>query len=284
MAELKLAVLGAGTMGAGIAEAAAVAGLEVLSIEPSTPHREKAQTRVRKSIEKGIARNKIQAVDADEILSRLDWRSDLRDAQEATFVIEAIPESEILKREVFEELGQICSPETILASNTSSISITLLGAMSKRPPQVIGMHFFNPVPIMQAVEIVMGLETAKETLAATEQLARTMGKVPLPVQDAPGFIANRVLMPLVNEAIFAVSEGIGEPEVIDQIMQLGCNHPMGPLKLADLIGLDVVLAILEVLHRDLGDPKFRPAPLLRQKVLAGHLGRKSGRGFYTYAE
>lgn len=277
-----LAVIGAGTMGAGICESAAVAGLAVVSIEHFEAQRERARQRLAASVQKGIDRGKLDVASADVVLDRIAWESDLNAAADADFVIEAVTENQVLKCEIFEQLGGICHPDRVLASNTSSISITRLGAASGRPEKVIGMHFFNPVPVMPPVEIVRGLSTSDETVTATEALAKQMGKTPLVVRDVPGFAVNRILMPLLNEACFALEEQVATPEAIDQLMKLGCNHPMGPLELADFIGLDVVLAILEVLHTQFGDPKFRPATLLRRKVEAGHLGRKSGRGFYEY--
>jgi len=279
-----LGVLGAGTMGAGICEAAALAGLRVTCAEPSSAQQSRARQRIAGSLEKGIARGKIVGTTAAEVLERITFCDALAGLAELPLIVEAIPEQESLKREAFSQLGRLCPSETILASNTSSLSITLLGAMSGRADRVIGMHFFNPVPIMPGVEIVLGLETSTDTQAKTEALAVRLGKTPLVVKDSPGFVSNRVLMPLINEAIFTLSEGVATAEVIDQMFKLGCRHPQGPLELADLIGLDVVLWILEVLHTQLGDPKFRPAPLLRTMVAAGRLGRKSGRGFYPYPE
>lgn len=277
-----IAVLGAGAMGSGICEAAALAGLNVISIETAEPQRAAARKRIQASLAKGIEKKKLTITSPDEVLERIRWQPDVSAAAEAQFVVEAVSENEDLKRSLFAQLGQLCPPETILSSNTSSISITKLGAASGRPDRVVGMHFFNPVPIMKPVEVVRGLETSEAVIAATVELAKRMGKTGLVVRDAPGFVVNRVLMPLINEAVFTLEEGIAEPAAIDELMRLGCNHPMGPLELADFIGLDVVLAILEVLFTQIGDPKFRPASLLRRKVDAGHLGRKSGRGFYEY--
>lgn len=277
-----LAVLGAGAMGSGISEAAALAGLNVISIETAQPQREAARERIAASLRKGIERKKLSIKSPDEVLARISWQGDMAAAAGAQFVVEAVSENETLKRSIFSQLGQLCPPETVLASNTSSISITKLGAASGRPDRVVGMHFFNPVPIMKPVEVVRGLETSEAVVAATVELAKRLGKTPLVVRDAPGFAVNRILMPLVNEAIFALEEGVAEAGAIDELMRLGCNHPMGPLELADFVGLDVCLAILDVLHTQFGDPKFRAAPLLRRKVDAGHLGRKSGRGFYEY--
>jgi 3-hydroxybutyryl-CoA dehydrogenase len=223
--------------------------------------------------------------DPAEALGRIRWQHDLSQAAaEADFVIEAVAELEDLKMELFQQLDSSCRPEVVLASNTSSISITRLAAATGRPEKVIGMHFFNPVPIMEPVEIVRGVQTSAETVEATARLAERLGKQALVVADSPGFAVNRVLMPLINEAVFALQEGVADARAIDALMRLGCRHPMGPLELADLVGLDVCLSILRVLERELGDPKFRPCPLLVRMVDAGRLGRKSGRGFYEYGK
>ncbi|MEX0718355.1 MAG: 3-hydroxyacyl-CoA dehydrogenase NAD-binding domain-containing protein [Planctomycetaceae bacterium] len=280
-----IAVIGTGTMGRGIVETAASHGLAVHAAEIDTVQRERAQAAIRKSVEKGIARGKLKANDADEVLGRVRWHADVVEAAvEGQYVVEAIAEDEAAKLELFRRLDGACPPETILASNTSSISITKLAAATGRAERVVGMHFFNPVPIMQPVEIVRGLATSDETVEQTRQLARRMGKEPFTVTDTPGFVVNRVLMPLINEAAFALQEGVADAKTIDSLMKLGCNHPMGPLELADFIGLDVCLSILRVLHGELGDPKFRPCPLLSRMVDAGRLGRKSGRGFHDYNE
>lgn len=281
----RIAVIGAGTMGRGIIETAAAHGLAVHAAEIDMAQRERAQSAIRRSIEKGIARGKLNVKDPDEVMQRIAWHDDVvAAAVAANYVIEAVPENESLKLELFRRLDGACPPETVLASNTSSISITKLAAATGRAPRVVGMHFFNPVPIMQPVEIVRGLETSEDTIEQTRQLARRMGKEPFAVADVPGFAVNRVLMPLINEAAFALQEGVANARTIDSLMKLGCNHPMGPLELADFIGLDVCLSILRVLHRELGDPKFRPCPLLARLVDAGRLGRKSGRGFHDYHE
>lgn len=277
-----VAILGAGTMGRGIAESAAVHGLRVTVIDPVEAQRKSATEQIAKSVEKGIRRKKIAADGPDEILRRIQWTSDLSTAAEAAFVIEAATEREEIKADLFRQLDQFCPAEVVLSSNTSSISITRLASMTKRPDKVVGMHFFNPVPVMPPVEIVRGLQTSDETVAATTQLAEQMGKQPFTVADSPGFAVNRILMPLINEAAFTLQEGIADEQTIDQLMKLGCNHPMGPLELADLVGIDVCLFILQVLHEQLGDPKYRPCPLLSRMVDAGRLGRKSGRGFYRY--
>ncbi|MEX0704474.1 MAG: 3-hydroxyacyl-CoA dehydrogenase NAD-binding domain-containing protein, partial [Planctomycetales bacterium] len=281
----RIAVIGAGTMGRGIIETAAAHGLLVHAAEIDAAQRERAQAAIRKSIEKGIARGKLNVKDADEVTARIRWHADVVEAAvESRYAIEAIAEDESAKLDLFRRLDGACPPETVLASNTSSISITRLAAATGRADRVVGMHFFNPVPIMQPVEIVRGLATSEETVEITRQLARRMGKEPFAVADTPGFVVNRVLMPLINEAVFALQEGVADAKTIDSLMKLGCNHPMGPLELADFIGLDVCLSILRVLHRELGDPKFRPCPLLARTVDAGRLGRKSGRGFYEYEE
>ena len=275
-------VIGAGTMGSGIAQTAAVSGLRTTLMDVDPGQLEKAQTGISRSVEKLAAKGRIDVSQKAAALA-IAIASELGAAAEADIVIEAATENPKLKLAIFRELDQLTSPDTILASNTSSISITKIAGATTRADKVIGMHFMNPVPIMKLVEIIRGLDTSETVTQVVTALARTMGKTPVEANDAPGFISNRILCPMINEAIFALQENVGSPEAIDTVMKLGMNHPMGPLALADLIGLDVVLFILEVLQRDLGEDKYRPAYLLRKMVDAGHLGRKSGRGFYTYA-
>ena len=260
-----------------------MAGLDVSILEPDAAQRERAAAAMEQSLVRAFRRGKIEATAPEDILARVSWHGELPGAVEgASCVIEAVPEVESLKRSLFEQLDRVCGPDVLLTSNTSSISITLLGAATRRPEQVAGMHFFNPVPVMEPVEVVRGEVTSPETLKRVADLATRMGKQPFQVEDSPGFAVNRVLMPLINEAICTLQEGVATAETIDSLMKLGCHHPMGPLELADFVGLDVCLSILQVLHRELGDPRFRPCPLLVRKVRAGHLGRKSARGFYDY--
>ena len=275
-------VVGAGTMGNGIAHVFARSGFQVLLCEVEQRFLDRGLESIRKNLEREVAKAKLTAAEAETALDAIKGTLQGSDLGVCDFVIEAAPERFALKQELFSELDSVLKPEVILASNTSSISITRLAAQTRRPEQVIGMHFFNPVPVMKLVEVIRGLETTDETFARVKALAEQLGKSPVEVHDAPGFVSNRVLMPLLNEAMFAVMEGVATPEAIDQVFQLGMAHPMGPLKLADFIGLDVCLDIMRVLVEGLGDPKYRPCPLLVRMVDAGWLGRKSGRGFYRY--
>jgi len=279
-----LAVVGAGTMGQGIAHVAALHGRSVRLVDVSEAVLQRALQTIAHNLERQVRKERITAAQKEETLGRITPATDLEAAvADVQLVIEAVPENPDLKAQVFERLDRAAPPEAILASNTSSISITWLGARTQRPARVIGMHFFNPVPVMQLVEIVRGLETSDATYETIYHLAEALGKTPVTVNDAPGFVSNRVLMPMINEAIYCVMEGVATPEDVDRVMKLGMNHPMGPLALADLIGLDVCLGIMEVLHQELGEDKYRPCPLLRKMVAAGRLGRKTGRGFYEYA-
>jgi 3-hydroxybutyryl-CoA dehydrogenase len=275
-------VVGAGTMGNGIAHVFARSGFEVLLCEVEQRFLDRGLEAIGKNLEREVAKGKLTAEEREAALGRIQGILHGSDLGVCDFVIEAAPERFALKQELFSELDSVLKPEVILASNTSSISITRLAAQTRRPERVIGMHFFNPVPVMKLVEVIRGLETTDETFAQVKALAEALGKSPVEVHDAPGFVSNRVLMPLLNEAMFAVMEGVATQEAIDQVFQLGMAHPMGPLKLADFIGLDVCLDIMRVLVEGLGDPKYRPCPLLVRMVDAGWLGRKSGRGFYHY--
>ncbi|HET6957564.1 MAG TPA: 3-hydroxybutyryl-CoA dehydrogenase [Vicinamibacterales bacterium] len=275
-------VIGAGTMGNGIAQVFAQSGFTVTLVDVAQPMLDRARATIEKSLGKFVEKGKLTASDRDASLGRLQTATSIDQLSDADYVVEAIVENAETKRGLFTSLDAITKPEVILASNTSSISITLLGAATKRPDKVLGMHFMNPVPLMTLVEMIRGQATSDATMRVASELCTALGKTPVEAADYPGFIANRILMPMINEAIFAVMEGVGTPEAIDAVMKLGMNHPMGPLTLADFIGLDVCLAILNVLHDGIGDPKYRPCPLLRRMVAAGHLGRKSGQGFYTY--
>lgn len=277
-----LGVTGAGTMGHGIAEVAAVAGFRVILHDLAASALERARTSISRDLDRQVEKGRLSARDRSAALDRVGATGDFERLAEADFVIEAVREDVATKAEVLGGLDRLLPPGVVLATNTSSISITRLAAATRRPGQVIGMHFMNPVPRMPLVEVVRGLETTDETVALTQEFAQNLDKTPVVVTDAPGFVSNRLLMPMINEAITCLMEGVGTRESIDRVMELGMNHPMGPLALADLIGLDVCLEVMEVLHSGFGDPRYRPCPLLRRMVDAGHLGRKSGRGFYTY--
>ncbi|MHB8605686.1 MAG: 3-hydroxybutyryl-CoA dehydrogenase [Thermoplasmatota archaeon] len=278
----KIAVMGAGQMGGGIAQVAAAAGLDVVVRDVEDRFVEKGLAVVKKNLTRSVEKGKLAQTDADATLARLHGTTDLKLAADADLVIEAIIENVDLKRKLWTDLDAIVKRDAIFASNTSSIPITVLAAATKRPTQFIGMHFFNPVPAMKLVEVIRGVETSDATAHAVVEAARAMGKTPVEVHDFPGFVSNRVLMPMLNEAMFALGEGVATVDAIDEVMKLGMNHPMGPLELADFIGLDTCLAILDVLYQGFKDPKYRPAPALVRKVQAGHFGRKSGRGFYRY--
>jgi 3-hydroxybutyryl-CoA dehydrogenase len=275
-------VVGAGTMGSGIAQVFAQAGFAVKLHDASAAAIDKARTTIERSLTKFVEKGRLSAEAREATMARLAPARALDDLGDADYVVEAVVELLEVKSLVLERLGAITGPGVILGTNTSSISITRLAAATRRPDHVLGMHFMNPVPLMTLVELVRGQATSDATMRTAVELCTSLGKTPIEAADYPGFISNRVLMPMINEAIFCVMEGVGTPEAVDAVMKLGMNHPMGPLALADLIGLDVCLAILNVLHEGLGDPKYRPCPLLKRMVAAGQLGRKNGRGFYTY--
>ncbi len=280
----QIAVIGAGAMGAGIAQTAAAAGLSVTMLDVDNAAVSRGMQMIAGSLDRIVKKGTLTATDAEAVRSRVAGTTDFGAASAADMVIEAAFEDESVKCDLFRRLDAACQPGAILASNTSSISITVLAAATNRPERVIGMHFFNPVPVMHLVEIVRGARTSDATYALTESLAHSLSKTPIAVNDYPGFVSNRILMPMLNEAIFCLMEGVAARDAIDTVMKLGMAHPMGPLQLADFIGLDVCLSIMEVLHHGLGDDKYRPCPLLRQMVAAGKLGRKSGEGFYSYAQ
>ena len=278
----KIGVVGSGTMGNGIAQTAAGNGFDVILCDINDEFLEKAVGNISKSLDRFVKKETMSEADKNAALGRIKTTTNLEDLKDCTLIVEAATENFEIKKQIFQKLDEVCAAETILSSNTSSISITKIAGVTGRADKVIGMHFFNPVPLMKLVEIIRGIATSDETYAKVKELTETLGKVPHECNDFPGFVSNRVLMPMINEAIFALHEGVATREAIDEVMKLGMNHPMGPLTLADFIGLDVCLAILNVLHTGFADSKYRPCPLLVKMVDAGWLGRKSGKGFYDY--
>lgn len=279
----RVAVIGAGQMGNGIAHVFAQNGFPVTMVDVSAQALERGLATITRNLDRQIKKGALDAAERDATLARLTTSTELGAVAGSALAVEAATENRDIKLQIFRDMDRIAGPETILASNTSSISITEIAAATQRPQSVIGMHFMNPVPMMQLVEVIRGIATSDQTTTRVMELARAVGKTPVEVADYPGFVANRILMPMINEAVYCLMEGVGSVESIDTVMKLGMNHPMGPLTLADFIGLDTCLAILEVMHDGLGDPKYRPCPLLRKYVAAGWYGRKSGRGFYEYA-